>query len=300
MIPVKKLRELTLDHSGGDEQSKHISAASALLLVDETIFVVADDERQLGIFRDEARTPGRLLQILEPTSADPDESKERKADLESLCFIPPSERAPHGGLLALGSGSEENRQRGAFVELGDDGEPSERSEIDLGPLYTFLRRQIPELNVEGAAVTGRRLHLLQRGNNGDGRNARIELDLDRVHDCLQRGELQSDAFVGVTFYELGRLHGVDLCFSDVSPLEDGRIVFSCSAEDSEGSGDGTTVGSALGVMTPAGEVSTIEPIDIDVKLEGMTAHAHGDRIRALLVTDADDPSTPSPLLEAIF
>jgi hypothetical protein len=300
MIPVRKLGELTLEHRGGDEESKHISAASALLLVEGTIFVVADDERQLGIFKNEAQEPGRLLQILEPSSEGPKESKTRKPDIEGLCFVPPFDEAPHGGLLALGSGSEEDRHRGAFVTLGADGQPSDHSQIELGPLYAFLRDQIPELNLEGAAVTGERLHLLQRGNNGTGRNARIELDLGLARESLSKGELRPDAFVSVTFYDLGRLHGVSLCFSDASPLEDGRIVFSCSAEDSDGSGDGPTVGSAIGVMTAGGDVSSIEPIDIDVKLEGMTAHAEGDRIRALLVTDADDPNTPSPLLEAIF
>jgi hypothetical protein len=97
---------------------------------------------------------------------------------------------------------------------------------------------------------------------------------------------------------LGDLKGVSLCFADSSPLKDDRQVFAASAEDTKDGGDGAIIGSALGVMTPDGEVSFIDEVDQVIKIEGLTARIEDDDISVLMVTDADDPDTPSPLLEA--
>ena len=51
-------------------------------------------------------------------------------------------------------------------------------------------------------------------------------------------------------------------------------------------------------MTPDGEVSFIDEVDQTIKVEGLTARIEDDDISVLMVTDADDPDTPSPLLEA--
>src|ERR1700752_5286310 len=46
---------------------------------------------------------------------------------------------------------------------------------DLAPLYTALEeKEIPDLNIEGAAVSGDSLRLLQRGNGRAGVNAVID------------------------------------------------------------------------------------------------------------------------------
>ncbi len=54
MIKLRKLRDLELGEKAGDEHSRHISAASSLVRVGDILYVVADDERQLGIFPHEA------------------------------------------------------------------------------------------------------------------------------------------------------------------------------------------------------------------------------------------------------
>jgi len=301
VIAIRKLRELILEEVGGDERSDHISAASALVLLRDTLFVVADDERQLGIFPDEARAPGHLVQILEGiVPKTEEERKAHKSDLESLTLLPACEGYPHGALITLGSGTDEERNRGALIPLGPDARPARGNrEIDLRPLYTSLREEVPELNIEGAAVTEDVLHLMQRGNNGTGFNARIDLDLAAASAAFGSGEPPSaDAVHSITRYDLGQLHGVKLCFSDAAPLEDGRIVFICSAEASDSHSDGPTVGSAIGVMDRDGSIASVEPVDLEVKLEGIATDIIADEIRVLLVTDADDPRTPSPLLEA--
>jgi hypothetical protein len=54
------------------------------------------------------------------------------------------------------------------------------------------------------------------------------------------------------------------------------------------------------VIDPHGDVIAAAPVDVKDKIEGLTARRDGGRIHALLVTDADDPDKPSPLLEARF
>lgn len=300
MIPVQKVSDLALRESGGDENSDHISAASSLVRVGQTLYVVADDARQLGIFHSLGRDKGSLVSLLKGELPDDVEKRKKdKADLESLLALPPADGWPHGALLALGSGSGEKRNKGALVKLEANGEPAPgSSEIDLVPLYDRLRKDIPELNLEGAVVVEDSLWLFQRGDNGEGRNAVIRLDLSKVEVGLRSGSLDEGAITRTEFYDLGRLVGIKLAFSDASLLEDGSVAISASAEDSRDGGDGRYVGSALGVMSSAGEVLILEPVDLDVKLEGMTARIEDDEIVFLLVTDADDPNVPSPLLEA--
>ena len=301
MIPVTKLRELTLERAEGDESSSHVSAASGMVHVGETLFVIADDEKQLSIFPREAQEPGRQITILsgaKPKSQE--ELKTDKPDLESIVLLQPSEHFEHGALLTLGSGTKD-RDRGALVALGPDGLPAgDAREIELTPLFDELRSRIEGFNAEGCAATGDSLHLFQRGNAEGSINARVDLSLDAVTGSLAGGaSLNADHITGITSYELGLLGGVGLCFSDAAPLPDGRIVFTCSAESTGPGEDGKVTGSALGVMSADGEVTFLEPIDLDVKIEGMTAMSEdGGAIRVLLVADADDPDSPSPLFEA--
>ena len=96
-----------------------------------------------------------------------------KPDLEALTSLPPFEGHPHGALLGLGSGSTEDCDRGFAWALGADGSlEGEPIELDLAPLYTLLRERLDALNVEGAAVMGDELWLLQRGSELRGERRR--------------------------------------------------------------------------------------------------------------------------------
>ena len=58
--------------------------------------------------------------------------------------------------------------------------------VDLGPLYSLLRDSLEDLNVEGAAVMGEQLWLLQRGNGAQGANLIVELGLEEIMRSLVR------------------------------------------------------------------------------------------------------------------
>lgn len=303
MLPVRKIRDLTLEAAQGDEHSANVSAASALVHLGSTLFVIADDEKQLSIFPDEARTPGYQIQILSGKVPGSDEERAKtKPDLESLEVLPPWDGSPWGSLISLASGTK-HRDRAVLIPLGPDQMPTGDShELDVSPLYDELRSKIDGFNIEGCAVRGDTLHLFQRGNSEGSKNARIDLSIAAVQEAVAESRpIVPQHVIGIANYDLGQLQGVKLCFSDASPLSDGRLVFTCSAETSGGGGDdGRIAGSAIGMMERDGKVSMVEPVDLEVKIEGMTAMMVDDAIRVLLVTDGDDPTSPSPLMEAML
>ncbi|MDQ4095992.1 MAG: hypothetical protein M3174_07300 [Actinomycetota bacterium] len=123
-----------------------------------------------------------------------------------------------------------------------------------------------------------------------------------MKELVDDGRLTAKSLRNVDHVDLGQHRGEKLCFSDASALPDGRIVFAASTEAGDDAvKDGTTYGSSLGIIDPDGAVSSVEPIDWVVKVEGIDARLVDDsRIEVLLVTDADDPDTPSPLLKAFL
>lgn len=302
MIPVRQVHELVIGSSDRDEHPAHISAASSLVRHAGSLYVVADDELSLAIFDAHDLGDGHLIDILPgELPENPDERKEEKPDLESLTLLPPFGELPNGALLAVGSGSSEKRLRGALVPLDAGGRPGAAPRaIDLSELYEGLGREVKDLNIEGCAALDDRFYLAQRGNGRGGEDALIAVAWEPLAQALLRGGTPDvDAVEEIRRYDLGQIRGVDLSFSDLSPIEDGRLAFSSSAEDSSGTiTDGEIFGSALGVLRPGGDIDFHEPVDGIVKIEGIDARLGDDGLEILIVMDADDPSKPSPLLGA--
>ena len=302
MIPIRKVHELTIGSSNRDKHPDHIAAASSLVRHAGLLLVVADDELSLAIFDEDDLGDGHLMDILEGRlSADEDEKQENKPDLESLALLPAFGEFEHGALFAVGSGSSDKRMRGALVPLGRDGHPiDDPRPVDLSELYAGLSRDLKDLNIEGCAALGDTFYLAQRGNSDDSEDALIALDWTGLSERLGQDRPPSpDAVTGMKTYDLGKLRDVDLSFSDLSPIEDGRLAFSSSAEASgKDGGDGKIVGSALGILRPDGDIEYHEPVDEVVKVEGMDARLGDEGVEILIVMDADDPAHPSPLLGA--
>ena len=298
MIRSQLLRVLDL---GGGEPP-HISAASGLVVVGTHLYVVADDELALGIFDRQSDAPGTLLPLA--AGALPQEHAARKAakpDCEALAVLPPSPAFAHGALLALGSGSKPSRERAFLVPLDGAGSVAGPARtIDLAPLYAPLRRQLGELNIEGAFFSAGHLTLLQRGNGGGRHNASIRFDAAAFIGWVCAGG-QLPLALGTTLFELGDIDGVALAFTDGAALPGGSgdWLFSAAAEDTSDSyDDGPCQGSVIGVVSARdGRVVQQARLDTVCKVEGIAllAGAHGGG-QLLLVTDADDRAEPSQLL----
>lgn len=301
MIALAERRELDILPAGAGRQPSFLSAASGLVQVGSKAYVVADDELHLGVFPIDEAGPGHLIRIFD--GALPDDKTERKRqkpDLEALALLPPFEGFPHGGLLALGSGSRPNRGRGVLLGLDGDGAVSGPIHaLNMSPVLVPLRNIFDDLNIEGAAVLGGELCLFQRGNTRHPENAILHYPLSQILAALR--DPRADAIVPSVIHRpnLGAIDGVPFCFTDASALPDGDIVFCAVAEDTEDAyRDGPCIGGAIGIIGGDGRLISIWQLDRPYKVEGISARAFGDRLDILLVTDADDPAIPAMLLSA--
>ena len=301
MVHLRHLRELHLGprEPGGPHA---VAAASGLVALGARLYVVFDDEPGLGVFGRDDPAHGRLLPLGGiDLSDDPAERKAAKPDLESLALLPASAAWPDGALLALGSGSTDRRERGWLWPLAGEEAAAGTVELSLSALYDVLRRELADLNVEGAAVAGDRLWLAQRGNGPAGENALVELDLAAALERLTRDrELTAETLRGIHRHELGEVHGVELAFSDLSPLPDGRLAFSAAAEAGASTyHDGPCVGAAVGVVDPGSEPARLVALSEPWKVEGLdVTRASEGTLELLLVADPDDPDRPSPVFAA--
>jgi hypothetical protein len=296
MIGLRKIRDLSVIGEDGQERSLPIAAASALLRVGDHLLVLSDDERQMAVFEADRDEPGSLIAVMDGhTPSGADERADHKPDFECMAHLAPFDRYEHGAVIALGSGSKPDRDKATVLPLGDDGRPTAEFElVDLGPLYDHLRKEIDDLNIEGSALVGEVFRLLQRGNGPHGRNARVDIEAGALRSAIVGEDpISPEAVNAIDFYDLGLLKGAPLCFSDASPLGDGRMAFIASAEIDDG-----YLGSSLGVMDSRAVIEFNEPVDHELKLEGLAARVLDDgRVHLLMVSDADDPDRPSPLME---
>jgi len=273
VLRVEQLGTLLLEAPSQPRRPAHLAAASGLVRIGRRIFVVADDELALGVFAANASGRGRLQPFAdEQLPLDHAERKAAKPDLEALALL------PIDGLLALGSGATDRRERAWLWNA------TGMRELDLTDLYRALRDRFAELNIEGAAATDDCLWLAQRGNGPAGENALVEVDLDLK------------TVRAVTSYELGAVDGVPLTFTDLACLPNGRLVFSAVAEDSDSTyDDGPTVGAGIGVLDPrTGTVEAFDMLPEPLKVEGVALGLRFDDL--LAVADADDVTRPAPLL----
>lgn len=296
MLDVQVVRTLSLQADAGP---RHLSAASGLARVGQRLYVVADDEHQLGVFDMAGQGVGALIPLF--AGELPEEAKARKdakPDLEALVALPPRDGFPHGGLLALGSGSRPQRQRAALLALGPVGELMQPARlIDLAPLYEPLHVRYALLNIEGGFVSAGRLCLLQRGNAAHPDNLLIAFDWTAVQAWLGGGPVPP--VLATTPYALGGIDGVPLCFTDGAALADGGWVFCAAAEATDDNyADGPCRGSAVGRVAADGRLLGVWPLSLRCKAEGIVARVEGGALQLLIVTDPDDRREAALLLSA--
>ena len=304
MIKPTLLRTLTLREPSRPGRPAHISAASGLARVGEHLYIVADDENHVAVFPAEGDEPGTLKRIFAGQLPIETEARKRnKADVECITRLPASSVYPQGALLILGSCS--RRQRCSGVLLGLDAAAQldgTRAEVDLGELHDAFETRFGRLNIEGALVCGGELLLLQRGNKGDRRNARIHMRLGAaVESLVSKQRLGIGPVTRIEEVQLGTIGEVPLSFTDGAALPDGRMLFTAVAEDTADSyADGACHGAVIGIMGGDGRVERVEPIEGAFKVEGIDATLENGIVRALLVTDADDAQIPASLLTCEF
>jgi hypothetical protein len=237
-------------------------------------------------------------------------------------------RFPHGLLIMAGSGgmSWEGVRRSTCVVYSRDqhghiiGLPSR---VSLEGLHEYLEGSpwlTGELNIEGMTVYGEHLVLAQRGNSRDehdrpAKNLLVRLSLGEVLESfytdLRVGRCELEE---IREYELGFLpleidgerFDVKLDFTDLAAVtgdREGRLVFTAAGEGTydQGPAKGAIAGSIVGVIDADGNVAATYPLaDPTIKLEGVDGRYNPatGTLDLLLVSDADDPDVPAPLMAA--
>lgn len=304
-LHLKRLRTLHLVSPSAPGRPSFVSAASGLVPIGEWLYVIADDELHLGVFpvagaaTDTAA--GSLVRLLPgKLPKGPKKRKAKKADFEVLALLPRFAGCPHGALLALGSGSRPSRRRGVLVPLDRAGAVKGLPRvIDLSGLYAGLADELANVNVEGAVVLGKHLCLLNRGHSRQGGSAVVWLNLRVVLRSIVGAEAIDALPCKVRHYDLGKVDGVSLGFTDGAALPGGGIVFTAVAESANDSyEDGPCVGAAVGAIGPDGELDWVRKLRPTRKVEGIAVRPGSRGQQVLLVTDADDAKVPAGLYVA--
>jgi hypothetical protein len=297
LIDVRVLRQLTVTCEG--DGPKHLSAASGLVRVGPRLFVVADDENSLGLSEVSSDRPGGLFRLL--AGVLPPGHKDRKAmkpDFEALALLPAAPDRPFGTLLALGSGSRPNRQRGVLVDLDAQSQPQcPVREIDLEPLFAPLRQRFGELNIEGAFLAGTDFCLLQRGNRRDPVSACIRFAWSDV-DLWLFGMGTAPPVRSVLSIELGHIDEVPVSLTDGAAVRGGWIFCGAAEDTTDSYSDGRCLGSVIGFVDGEGKVVAKDRLSLVCKTEGIAVVESEAGIEVLLVTDPDDRSEAALLLSA--
>ncbi len=303
----KLLRTLHVTPAQHPRGQPHLSAASSLVMLaaggQQHGYFVADDEHHVGHFALGDNAPLELLRIL-PGDL-PDDAKKRKRakpDLECLTHLPAMPGYPQGALLALGSGSKDQRHTGLLMPLNAHGllptnVQSTAKRLELTSLYAPLHAAFDDLNIEGCFLQGEYVHLLQRGNKGDGGSACIRFDTTQFQAWLLGEYAFAPKPVHILKLDLGDAQGIPLTPTDGIALPDGRWLLSAAAENTDNSfTDGPCAGSALALLDAQGKLLALHTLQGAPKVEGIALCQQGDQLSVLMVTDADDPEFASQLL----
>ena len=309
-----------------DDRPAHVRAASGMSAFREYLAVIQDDANWLALIDGDQRV------LAVPLPASPDGarifSKQRgnrqdKYDLEACVNIP-----CQGGheLIGFSSGSRMGREWILCVsDVGSSADGRRRqargndlaadlkaSFLDAAPFYDSMRANTAfsgaGLNIEGAlTLDDDRIMLFQRGNARP-RDGLLPIDataeVSWVALCRHLADplkVQPPVLHNIRSYDLGRLDGVRLTFSDAEHLGEGRVLYSASAEDAE---TDRIAGSVLGVIEADGQARWAELIDQDGtpfegKIEGLTRDMR-DQFAIHFVIDDDDEAVPSKIYEALL
>ncbi|HYX36277.1 MAG TPA: hypothetical protein VE954_24500 [Oligoflexus sp.] len=300
-LELKRLRQLDLEPNLNEKRRPYLSSASGLVQAHGRLYVVSDDEISLGVFPLTMGQPGFLLPIWEGRLPEKkDERKKLKPDLESLVLLDTKMWASGGSLLVIPSGSKPNRQEGALLHFSESGLLQGKPQpIHFSPLYQHLQKQFPDLNIEGATVSGSTFKILQRGNGQSSRNAVINLDFSSVLQGLgSHQQISPDTIISIKHIDLGTLHGVPLGFTDAASPAPNQTWFLAAAEDSESTyHDGQNMGTAIGCLDPNDQLIFMTELPTAIKFEGLLIPRTGDARTFYVVSDADDPELPSELYQ---
>jgi hypothetical protein len=217
--------------------------------------------------------------------------KKRKHDFEAMTgMIWEGDSA----LFIFGSGSKApDRNSGKLIQLGSK---LKETKFDLTEFYSWIKEEAKlndeDLNIEAAAVLGKKLYLFNRGKNN-----LLVMDKEDFYHYLT-GEKQHFKIKSYTI-DLPNIEGTESGFSGATADEENnRLIFTASVENTANwIADGAVLGSFVGTIdvdklhnhyVPTYEQIKQNNEDLLIKVESITIRsATQDQLDCILVTDSD-------------
>jgi hypothetical protein len=279
------------------DRPAHVRAASALVVLDGRLITAQDDAGFLGVI-----DPASGLVDDVPLPA-PDGvrqfgvargNKAAKPDLEAACVI--DQR-----VVAFGSGGP-HAARQVIVTWRPGAAPEVRARPHL---FAAIRAAVipagAALNLEGAAVVGDELWLVNRGGDAAPDGA-VSPDAIARWPLAELARVLADADhvpppPAITRIVLGAIDGCPLHATDLAHHRGALLLAAAAEATTSFFDDGAVLGAALAILDDARprwtRITERDGTPTRAKIEGLAAL--GDRLFA--VVDADDPERPADLLE---
>ena len=224
-----------------------IPSASGIEFYEGHFYIIGDNCSWLFVLNTDFEIVG-VKEIFDPPKLKNEViPKKKKPDLEALTMITVGNE---NKLLVFGSGSKSPERDKAYL-INPINLQEKAEEYVLTLLYDQLRNEALvaqgfKLNIEGAAATGEKLFLFQRGNIS-GNNAMIVYELEEFTDFIFE-KANSFPIPTINNFDLPVHEGLLAGFSGAAYLEEvNKILFTATVEDTKNEiDDGCNAGKLCG------------------------------------------------------
>lgn len=225
---------------------EEIPSASGVEVFGEAIYIIGDDSSWLFRLDQNYKIKERVPLLPKQELSDRAIAKAHKPDFEAMTF---ARIRNEKTLLIFGSGSKPMMRDALVMVFPESGHRVES--FNLSKLYGSLRKdhiaEGRELNIEAATADENCLYLFHRGNIL-GNNLMFSFALKEFCDYVF-GLQEEIPICEARSFELPKVAGIVSGFSGASMLDQTRIVFSSSVEDTKNEiDDGAVLGSFIGIL----------------------------------------------------
>lgn len=259
-------------------------------LYKDKIYIIGDDAGWLFILDKSYKLLEKIPLLKKKKLSNKPIPKKHKPDLEAMTFI------KYGGeniLLIFGSGSKPKKREKLFMVYPE--RKHAVKQYNLEELYVDLvgkKIKTSTLNIEAAAANKSSIYLFHRGNISK-KNIVFEYSLKEFVGFILKEKKKAP----VSTYRVCRLpliNSVPAGFSGASVLDDKRLLFSASVEDTENEiDDGEVLGSFIGILNPETKELSCAALKkgakpMELKIESVCLlKSHDNKHTLLAVTDSD-------------
>jgi hypothetical protein len=276
-----------------------VPSASGIAIRMDSAFIIGDDA--VNIYKVSLKNYGKRRIPLAGSPQQYRVPRPFKHDLESAVI---ARKSDINWLLAFGSGTlSPYRDSLLVMNIGNE----EAKTFSLANLYYILSRTYHldkgSMNIEAVTVIKDNLYLFNRGNNN-----MFIMPLNSLFEYINnKGNTQMLPVPEQFRIELPVLNGIPALISGAATLDDHRIIFTASLENTKDwTKDGEIFGSYVGILDVSGKEPKLEAClqltqnnkPVIIKLESLDVISNsGSQVDIISVADNDDGSSGIYLLQ---